>query len=98
MTKDGVHKLGERGFKSRKAEQDGINLRDIDQRIEDFVEQGAAEEDGDGYVFYAEKAGYEKVLGKGRIRKDIEIHAKSFSSSAKDKLKEDGLEVVELEE
>jgi large subunit ribosomal protein L15 len=98
MTKEGVHKLGEEGFNSRKAEQTGINLMDIDQRIEDFVAEGAAEKDGDSYVFHADEAGYDKVLGKGRIRKNIEVHAKKFSSTARDKLKEEGLEVVEVEE
>jgi len=97
MTKDGVHQLGEQGFNSRKNPQNGINLMDIDQRIEDFVEQGFAEKDGDSYVFYADKAGYDKVLGKGQIRKNIEVHAENFSSTAEEKLEEDGLEAVEVE-
>ncbi|MFB6145361.1 MAG: uL15m family ribosomal protein [Candidatus Nanohaloarchaea archaeon] len=98
MTKEGVHQLGERGFNSRKEPQTGINLRDIDQRIEEFVEEGVAEETDDGYVFHADKAGYDKVLGKGRLYRDIEIHAKKFSDSAKEKIEEAGQEVVEVEE
>ncbi len=89
-----VHELGEKGFNSRKSEQDGINLRDIDQRIDDFVEEGSAEENEDGYVFHASEAGYEKVLGKGQLRKNIEIHAEDFSSTAEEKLKEAGVEPV----
>jgi len=90
MTDEGIHKLGETGFNSRKSEQEGINLIDIDQKIEDFVAQGVAEEKDDGYVFYASEAGYTKVLGKGDLRKDIEIHAEKFSSTAEEKLKEAG--------
>ena len=96
MTKDGIHKLGEKGFKSRQPEQNGINLKDIDQRIEEFVEAGVAEESGSGYVFHADEAGYEKVLGGGRLTKDIEIRSKKFSSSAKEKIEEAGSEAVEL--
>ncbi len=98
MTKEGIHKLGEKGFTSRKDSQEGINLRDIDQRIEEFVEEGFAEEKNDSYVFYANKAGYDKVLGKGKLYKDIEIHAENFSDSAKEKIEETDSEIVEIEE
>lgn len=98
MTKDGVHQLGERGFNSRKDPQNGINLRDIDEKIEEFVNEGVAEETDSGYVFHADKAGYDKILGTGRLYKDIEIHAEKFSDSAKEKLEEAGVELVEIEE
>ncbi|QGA80962.1 uL15m family ribosomal protein [Candidatus Nanohalobium constans] len=95
MTEDGVQELGEKGFNSRQPDQDGINLRDIDQRIEEFVEQGAAEETENGYVFHAEEAGYDKVLGGGQLRTSIEIHSEEFSQSAEDKIAESDGEAVE---
>ena len=94
MTKDGIHQLGEKGFNSRTPEQNGINLRDIDQKIEEFVEAGVAEETDNGYVFHAEEAGYEKILGGGHLTRQIEIHAEKFSSSAEDKLEEADGEAV----
>jgi len=87
MTEEGVHKLGEKGFTSEN-EQTGINLRDIDQQIEAFVEEGVAEEKDGGYIFNASEAGFDKILGSGKLTRDIEIHAEKFSSSAKDKLDE----------
>jgi len=87
MTKDGVHQLGEKGFTGGE-DQTGINLRDIDQRIEEFVEAGVAEETDSGYVFYADEAGYDKVLGGGKLTRDIEIHAEKFSDSAEEKVEE----------
>lgn len=87
MTKDGVHQLGEKGFTGGE-DQTGINLRDIDQRIEEFVEAGVAEETDSGYVFHADEAGYDKVLGGGKLTRDIEIHAEKFSDSAKEKVEE----------
>lgn len=98
MTEEGVHELGEKGFTSRQREQDGINLRDIDQRIDVFVEEGVAEETDSGYVFRADEAGYEKILGTGRLTKEIEIHAEKFSSSAEKKIEESGGEAVKVEE
>jgi len=97
MTEDGVQELGETGFNSRQPDQDGINLRDIDQRIKEFVEAGVAEETEDGYVFHAEEAGYDKVLGGGELRKNIEIHSEEFSGSAEDKIEESEGEAVKQE-
>lgn len=94
MTEDGIHQLGDKGFTSREREQDGINLRDVDQRIEEFVEEGVAEETEDGYIFHAADAGYQKILGGGQLRKDIEIHAENFSDTAEEKIKEAGSEAV----
>lgn len=93
MTEEGIHKLGEEGFTGT-SEQNGINLRDIDQKIERFVEEGVAEEKDNGYVFYADEAGYDKILGKGKLTRDIEIHAEKFSGSAEEKVEN----AVEIEE
>ncbi len=98
MTEEGTHKLGEKGFNSRAPGQNGINLRDIDQRIEEFVEDGVAEEEGSGYVFYASEAGYDKILGTGNLTREIEIHAESFSSTAEEKIEEAEGEAVKTEE
>jgi large subunit ribosomal protein L15 len=98
MTKEGINELGEHGFNSRKPEQDGINLRDIDQRIDEFVEEGVAEETDSGYVFHADEAGYDKVLGGGQIRNSIEVRAESFSDSAERKIEESDSEAVVLED
>lgn len=94
MTKEGVQELGEKGFKSRKPEKEAINLRDIDQRIQSLVEEGLAEEKDGRIVFDASEAGYDKILGKGSLNSEIEIHADSFSSSAEKKIEEAGGEAV----
>lgn len=98
MTKDGINELGEHGFNSRKDPQNGINLRDIDQRIQEFVEEGVAEESGQGYVFHADEAGYDKILGGGKLTQDIEIRADNFSDSAEQKIEEAGAEATVLED
>ncbi len=95
MTKDGVEKLGERGFKSRKPDQNAINLRDIDQGLDNYVEEGLAEKEGQTYQLDLSNLGYEKVLGQGQINKEVEITAENFSSSAKTKIEEAGGEAIE---
>lgn len=89
--------LGEKGFKRDADDEDGINLRDIDQRIDAFVADGVAEEDGDSYVFNARDAGYDKVLGAGRLTKDIDVKADAFSDTATRKIEEHGNEAIVLE-
>ena len=98
MLKDGVQEMGEHGFNSRKEPQTGINLRDIDQRIDEFVEEGFAEKDGESYVFHAYKAGYDKILGGGKLTRTIEIQAENFSDSAERKIEESEAEAVTVEE
>ncbi len=95
LTKEGVQELGERGFNSRQPEQNAINLRDIDQRIDDMVEEGLVEEDGGKLVLDLDDIGYEKVLGKGHLNREVEIHAESFSSSAERKIEEADGEAVQ---
>ncbi len=98
MTKDGVHQLGEDGFNTRNEDQTGINLRDLDQQIERMVEEGLAEETEDGFKVDLEELGYDKVLAKGRLTKNIEVHAPKFSSRAEEKIEESDGKAVETEE
>ncbi|MFP4038642.1 MAG: uL15m family ribosomal protein [Candidatus Nanohaloarchaea archaeon] len=95
LTKEGVQELGEKGFTSRQPDQNGINLRDIDDRIETLSEKGLVEDDGDVLVLDVTEFGYDKVLGTGHLNREIEIHAESFSSSAERKIEEAGGEAVE---
>ncbi len=92
------YKLGEKGFKRPQGLEDDkevINLKDIDMHIDRFVEEGVAEEEGDGYVFHASEAGYDKVLGGGELTRDIDIEAAEFSDSARRKLKDAGNKAIE---
>ena len=98
MKKEGINELGENGFNSRQDPQNGINLRDIDQRIQEFVDEGAAEESGEGFIFHADEAGYDKILGGGKLTREIEIRAENFSDSAEQKIEEAGAEAVVLED
>ncbi|MCJ7478851.1 MAG: 50S ribosomal protein L15 [Candidatus Nanohaloarchaeota archaeon QJJ-7] len=92
------YSLGEKGFKRPQSEVDdseAINLRQVDQLIEEFVEEGFAEKEDGKFVFDAEEAGYDKILGGGRLSRDIDIKAPEFSSSAREKIEDSGNTAIE---
>ncbi|MDI6819361.1 MAG: uL15m family ribosomal protein [Candidatus Hodarchaeaceae archaeon] len=67
-----------------------INVGDLDEHLDEFVQGGAARREGDRFVVDATKLGFEKVLGGGHVTRPIEVTAKQFSEQAKRKLEEAG--------
>ncbi len=91
--------LGEHGFtRPGSTDAETINLQEIDQRIDRFVAEGVAEETDGGYRFDAEGAGFDKVLGGGRLTKDIDITAPAFSDSAREQIEASGNEASVTDE
>ena len=84
------YKEGEKdkGFSGKDKDVNTINIMQIDQKIDSFIEEGFAEEKDGKIIFNAEKAGYDKVLGKGEMRSDIKVIAPSFSKKAEEKLED----------
>lgn len=82
------NKKEDKGFSGKDKEVKTINLLEIDQNIDSFLDKGFAEKEGDKIIFDASKAGYDKVLGKGRISDNIKVKAPSFSKKAEEKLSE----------
>jgi len=67
-----------------------INVGEIDENLDKFVELGVAKREGDKFVVDVNKLGFDKVLGGGRVTRSLEVTAKSFVDSAKRKLEEAG--------
>ncbi|MUV85918.1 50S ribosomal protein L15 [Natronomonas sp. CBA1123] len=96
--------LGKSGFKRpQKTDRtvETVNLRELDEDIAILVEDGVAEESGDGYAIDARdlvEDGHEadsvKVLGAGRVYNALEVTADAFSDSAEEALSEAGGEAV----
>ncbi len=81
--------FGKHGFFSfRKKKVNAINLNDINKIITH------SKKEGDFYVFDANKLGYNKILGGGKLDYKFKISCKSFSKSAEEKIKESGGEVI----
>jgi len=64
-----------------------INLKDVDQQIDSWVESGKAEKAGKLYKVDLKSLNFNKLLGKGAITKQIEITVKKASGLAIKKVK-----------
>lgn len=89
--------LGKHGFNRPEdvvEEVETLNVGDLDRRVESLVDEGLAEESGDGFAVDADDLGVDKVLGGGQVRNTLVVRAEDFSESAVEKIEEAGGEAV----
>ncbi len=89
--------LGKHGFKRPQKvveETETVNVGDLDRGVHDLVEDGVAEESGDGFEVDVNELDVDKVLGGGQVRNTLTVYADDFSDSAREKIEEAGGEVV----
>lgn len=67
-----------------------INIKDIDLKIEDLVQQEKATKSGDTYSINLSNMNIQKVLGKGQINKKVNITVKKASKNAIQKIEDAG--------
>lgn len=84
LVKKGIKR--KKGFSTKKPEETGINLTDINELITEETEEINLKEHG-----------YKKVLGGGQLKKPIKIKAQKFSSSAERKIEEKGGEAIKID-
>jgi large subunit ribosomal protein L15 len=85
-------KFGKHGFTRpprASSPQKAINIGELSEKVNQLIEKGIATKDGRDITIDTTKMGITKVLGKGTAKKMVVI-AKSFSASAKEKLKKAG--------
>jgi len=75
-----------KGFTRHGKEQKGINLRDINELINEDTQE-----------IDLEQQGYQKVLGGGELKKAVTVKARNFSKSAEKKIQEQGGEAVKID-
>jgi len=71
-----------------------VNVSDIDRKVEQFLKDKTAVEEGGKIKIDVSKIGYDKVLGSGRIKHAMIVEAKYFSKSAIKKIEEAGGKAV----
>ena len=82
--------FGKHGFKRpNKKKVPTINIWEI----ENYVEKGALEKEGEVYVFHFKG----KVLGFGNLKYPVKVYALSFSKKAKEKIEASGGEALLLQ-
>jgi large subunit ribosomal protein L15 len=92
--------FGKRGFKIPQAIQKdikAINLKELDERAEQLLEEKIAVKEDDKIKINVLKLGCEKVLGSGKLSRPLIVEAKYFSEQAVKKLEKSGGKAVKVE-
>jgi len=84
--------FGKRGFHSRTKKLKGINLKDVQGNLGNFIKEGIAKKTPEGIEINLK--GY-KVLGEGELKDKLIIKADAFSEKAKEKIKASGSIIAE---
>ncbi len=95
MKEKGKKKGFKRPVAVRKTKK-GINIKELEQKLDELVDIGAAEQKDDGFKVNLKQAGYDKLLGSGKITQKLEVEAEDFSEGAKEKLEETGGSAIEI--
>ena len=87
--------LGKRGFKRpqdmvRIYSVNTMNVKDLDLKIDDLVQQQKASKSGNTYSINLNDINIQKVLGRGEIQKKINIQVKNASKQAIEKIEAAG--------
>ncbi len=92
-------KIGKKGFirppeMRRFSAVNSVNVKDIDSYIEKWVQDGKANKEGDLYKVNLADLSFNKLLGRGRATKKLEITVEKASSSAIAKIEEANGKVI----
>lgn len=89
-------RYGKHGFLKPKSGARSINLSEIQNMLDYFVEKKFAANEGGVTKVDLAKAGYQKVLGNGKVKQALEVQAAMFSKQAEKKLTESGGKAVKI--
>lgn len=90
--------FGRYGFKRPQSQVKAnitINVFELQENLENFVEKGFAVKEGDGYSVDLTKAGFDKLLGSGDIDVPVKVTVSQISDKARDKIEASGGSVAE---
>ncbi len=97
IVKEDKDYFGPKGFSRPQGlveETEPINIYQVEQHLDGLIEEGYASKKGSGYEVDLEKAGYDKLLSRGRARFQMKIKVPSTSEKAVRKIEEAGGEVI----
>ena len=80
-------------FKGQKEEILPVNIKYLEENIDNLIAQKAAVKEGDRISIDISKIGFNKLLGNGRVTKKFYISSKYASAGVVEKVKEAGGEV-----
>jgi len=100
LAKEDPDYFGPKGFSRPQQlvkEEEVINIYQIEEALDDFIEMGFAEKDGGTYEVDLDRAGFDKLLSKGNPTKELKIKVSNSSEKAKEKIEEAGGELISEE-
>jgi len=74
-----------------------VNVGELDELASYLVEEGLAEIKDGAYHINLENLGIEKVLGSGRVTKNLVVTSEDFSASAREKIAAAGGSCIDAE-
>jgi len=88
--------FGKRGFvrKGQTEEINAINLRELEDKIPNWLKEKKINQEAQTIVINLEKLGYNKLLGTGKLTKKIKITAPKAAEGVAEKIKTAGGELV----
>ena len=93
--------FGKKGFKRpqdivRIYKVNTINLKDLDQSIDNLVQENKASKSGNAYTINLDELNIQKVLGRGEIKKKMNVSVRKASENAIAKIEAAGGKITLL--
>lgn len=92
------NRWGRHGFKRPQCmvhANNTINVGELSEMIDKYVEQGFAKKNGDSYDVNLTEAGIDKLLGTGNISTKMNITVSQISAQAREKIEASGGTIAE---
>lgn len=95
--------IGKKGFKRpqdmvRLSRVNTLNIKDLDKKIETLVQEEKATKSGNTYTINLNDINIQKILGRGEVKKQINVSVKKASEKAIEKVEAAGGKVTLLSE
>lgn len=83
---------GTHGFTSHhpKVEIRAITLKELDEKLQEFIREGHAREENGKFYVDLESAGYNRLLATGKVSRPVFVKVEYYSSRVEEKLREAG--------
>lgn len=97
LAKEDPNYFGPKGFSRPQGlveETEVINIYQVEEHLDQFLEQGIASKKGSLYEIDLTKVGFDKLLAKGQPRKQLKIKVNDSSDKAVSKVEAAGGEVI----
>ena len=101
LAKDDPDYFGPKGFTRPQKlikEEEVINIYQVEEMLDSLIEHGFATEEDDSYEVDLDEAGFDKLLSKGKVTKEMKINVSDSSEKAKKKIEDAGGELIDNSE